>query len=177
MLGPCWRFFRSWARLGRIFRVLLRLLALLVAFLAFWNALGTILEPPGLHFHGSWDLHAHIFLSFFAGCACLRTCVKTSQKLYPPPRQREVNDFRTCTYRQHKIASRAFRMRLLTNIVPQACFGSPQACFWRGLGASWVCLRRNLDALGELESLGCLCAVSWPPFGCFLGALGRIWAL
>ena len=62
--------------------------------------------------------------------------------------------------------------------MPQACFGSPQARFWRGLGASWACLRRNLDALGELlDSLGCLCAVSWPPFGCFLGALGRIWAL
>ena len=62
--------------------------------------------------------------------------------------------------------------------MPQACFGSPQARFWKGLGASWACLRRNLDALGELlDSLGCLCAVSWPPFGCFLGALGRIWAL
>ena len=62
--------------------------------------------------------------------------------------------------------------------MPQACFGSPQARFWRGLGASWACLRRNLDALGELlDFLGCLCAVSWPPFGCFLGALGRIWAL
>ena len=69
-------------------------------------------------------------------------------------------------------------MKLRTNIMPQACFGSPQACFWRGLGASWACLRRNLGALGELlDSLGCLCAVSWPPFGCFLGALGRIWAL
>ena len=62
--------------------------------------------------------------------------------------------------------------------MPQTCFGSPQGRFWRGLGASWACLRRNLDALGELlDSLGCLCAVSWPPFGCFLGALGRIWAL
>ena len=62
--------------------------------------------------------------------------------------------------------------------MPQACFGSPQARFWRGLGASWACLRRNLNALGELlDSLGGLCAVSWPPFGCFLGALGRIWAL
>ena len=62
--------------------------------------------------------------------------------------------------------------------MPQACFGSPQARFWKGLGASWACLRRNLDALGKLlDSLGCLCAVSWPPFGCFLGALGRIWAL
>ena len=69
-------------------------------------------------------------------------------------------------------------MKLRTNIMPQACFGSPQARFWRGLGGSWACLRRNLDALGELlDSLGCLCAVSWPPFGCFLGALGRIWAL
>ena len=69
-------------------------------------------------------------------------------------------------------------MKLRTYIMPQACFGSPQARFWRGLGASWACLRRNLDALGELlDSLGCLCAVSWPPFGCFLGALGRIWAL
>ena len=69
MLGPCWHFFRSWARLGRIFRVLLRVLAFLVAFLAFWSALGTILEPPGLHFHGSWDLHTYIFLGFFAGLA------------------------------------------------------------------------------------------------------------
>ena len=69
-------------------------------------------------------------------------------------------------------------MKLRTNIMPQACFGSPQARLWRGLRASWACLRRNLDALGELlDSLGCLCAVSWPPFGCFLGALGRIWAL
>ena len=69
-------------------------------------------------------------------------------------------------------------MKLRTNIMPQDCFGSPQARFRRGLGASWACLRRSLDALGELlESLGCLCAVSWPPFGCFLGALGRIWAL
>ena len=69
-------------------------------------------------------------------------------------------------------------MKLRTNIMPQACFGGPQARFWKGLGASWVCLRRNLDALGQLlGSLGCLCAVSWPPFGCFLGALGRIWAL
>ena len=69
MLGLCWHFFRSWARLGRIFRVLLRALALLVVFFAFWSALGTILEPPGLHFHGSWDLHTHIFLGFFAGLA------------------------------------------------------------------------------------------------------------
>ena len=62
--------------------------------------------------------------------------------------------------------------------MPQACFGSSQVRFWRGLGASWACLRRNLDALGELlDSLEGLCAVSWPPFGCFLGALGRIWAL
>ena len=69
-------------------------------------------------------------------------------------------------------------MKLRTSIMPQACFGSPQARFWRGLEACWACLRRNLDALGELlDSLGCLCAVSWPPFGCFLGALGRIWAL
>ena len=69
-------------------------------------------------------------------------------------------------------------MKLLTNIVPQACFHSPQACFWRGLGASWASLGRNLDALGELlGSLGCLFAASWAPFGCFLGALGRIWAL
>ena len=36
----------------------------------------------------------------------------------------------------------------------------------------------HLDALGKLlDSLECLCAVSWTPFGCFLGALGRIWAL
>ena len=97
MLGPCWRFFRSWARLGRIFRVLLRVLAFLIAFLAFWNALGTILEPPGLHFHGSWDLQDHIFLGFFAGFACLRKCAKTSQKLCPPPRQREFHDFSTRT--------------------------------------------------------------------------------
>ena len=69
-------------------------------------------------------------------------------------------------------------MKLRANIMPQTCFGSPQARFWKGLGASWACLRRNLDALGELlDSLGCLCAVSWPPFGCFLDALGRIWAL
>ena len=69
-------------------------------------------------------------------------------------------------------------MKLLTNIVPQACFSSPQACFWRGLGASWASLRRNLDTLGELlGSLGCLFAASWAPFGCFLGALGHIWAL
>ena len=69
-------------------------------------------------------------------------------------------------------------MKLRTNIMPQACFGSPQARFWRDLGASWACLRRNLDALRELlDFLGCLCAVSWPPFGCFLAALGRIWAL
>ena len=69
-------------------------------------------------------------------------------------------------------------MKLLANIVPQACFSSPQACFWRGLGASWASLGRNLDALGELlGSLGCLFAASWAPFGCFLGALGRIWAL
>ena len=62
--------------------------------------------------------------------------------------------------------------------MPQACFGSPQARFWRGLGASRACLRRNLAALGDLlGSLGCLCAASWSPFGCFLGALGRIWAL
>ena len=69
-------------------------------------------------------------------------------------------------------------MRLLTNIVPQTCFGSPQACFWKGLGASWARLGRNLDALVELlGSHGCLFAASWAPFGCFLGALGRIWAL
>ena len=97
MLALCWYILR-------IFRVLLRVLALLVAYFAFWNALGTILEPSGLHFHGTWDLHAHIFVGFCSGCACLRTCVKTSQKLYPPPRQREVNDFRTCTYSQQKIA-------------------------------------------------------------------------
>ena len=66
-------------------------------------------------------------------------------------------------------------MKLRTNIMPQACFGSLQARFWKGLGASWACLRRNLDALGELlDSLGCLCAVSWPPFGCFLGPLRSI---
>ena len=69
-------------------------------------------------------------------------------------------------------------MKLRTNIMPQACFGSPQARFWKGLGASWACLRRNLAALGGLlGSPGCLCAASWSPFGCFLGALGRIWAL
>ena len=62
--------------------------------------------------------------------------------------------------------------------MPQACFGSPQARFWRGLGASWACLRRNLDALGELlGSLGRLFAAFWTPFKRFLDALGRLWAL
>ena len=62
-------------------------------------------------------------------------------------------------------------MKLRTNIMPQACFGSPQARFWKGLGASWACLRRNFAALGDL--LGCLLI----SFGVLLGALGRIWAL
>ena len=68
-------------------------------------------------------------------------------------------------------------MKLLTNIVPQLCFGSPQARFgavWGPLG-SWACLGHNLDGLGKLlGSLGCLFAAFWAPFGRFLGAFGRI---
>ena len=54
--GLIWLVFRSWALLGCILRVLLRLLSLLLVFFGFWSALGSILEPPGLNFHGFWDL-------------------------------------------------------------------------------------------------------------------------
>ena len=100
--------FRSWALLGRILRLLLRLLLRLAGFCASWSAPGSILEGPGLDFRGFWELQDHFFRSSFAGFACLRKCIKTSQKLYSPPRQREFNDFNTCTQRQQKIASRAF---------------------------------------------------------------------
>ena len=69
-------------------------------------------------------------------------------------------------------------MKLRTNIMPQACFGSPQARFWRGLGGllglSSAQLGRSWGPFG----------LSWVPLRCLLvsfwvllGALGRIWAL
>ncbi len=65
--------FRSWARFGRILRLLLRLLSLLAGFCASWDAPGSILEGiswtllgaswlpnavqegPGLDFGGFWE--------------------------------------------------------------------------------------------------------------------------
>ena len=85
-------------------------------------------------------------------------------------------------------------MKLRTNIMPQACFGSPQARFWRGLGVLgpvfgatwpllgtfWALLGASALSLGlllgasrcswpHLGSLGCLCAR-------FLKGLGRLLA-
>ena len=64
MLGPCWHIFRSWVRLERFFRVLLRLSCLLVVFFAFWRAPGSILEASGSFRRGFWSLRALIFRGF-----------------------------------------------------------------------------------------------------------------
>ena len=47
MLAPCWHFLRSWALLGRILRLMLRLLSLLAGFGASWGAPGSNLEGFG----------------------------------------------------------------------------------------------------------------------------------
>ena len=167
MLAPCWHFLRSWALLGRILRLMLRLLLLLAGFCASWNAPGSILEgfgwvlePPGACF--SRFLRAYV-LALSERSDCDKTTV--------------LLDWNTCRKQRaqreksQKIALGAFRTKLSVTVVPKTRLGPHQARFWRRLGPSRACLGRVWGALGQV--LGAL--------GRLLGALGRLlaasWAL
>ena len=67
---PCWAYvggiFRSWALLGRLLRLQLRLLSLLVRFCASWGAPGSISGGFGASRAWFWRSKTNIFRSFFA---------------------------------------------------------------------------------------------------------------
>ena len=70
MLALCWLTFRSWARLGRFFRVWLSSVAACGSFGASWRAPGSIFEGPGA-LHGGFAAHMALFFEVFC---CMRAC-------------------------------------------------------------------------------------------------------
>ena len=70
MLALCWLTFRSWARLGRFFRVFVAFCCRLAAFGASWRAPGSIFEGLGA-LQGGFAAYMALF---FEVLCCMRAC-------------------------------------------------------------------------------------------------------
>ena len=137
MLGHVGTIFRSWALLGRILQLLLRLLSLLAGFGGPRDAPGSILEGPGRVRGRFGRPYGLIFRCFFA--PAILQCETSPKGVSYWKNQYETRFFTYRAQRAHikkrcKIVSKAFRAALPQKSMLKTCLGARPPRFWRGLG-------------------------------------------
>ena len=154
MLGHVGTIFRSWALLGRILHLLVRLLSLLAGFGGPRDAPGSILEGPGRVRGRFWRPEGLVFRCFLA--PAILQCEISPEGVSYWKNQYETRFF---TYRMQcahikkrcKIVSKAFRAALPQKSMLKTCLRTRPPRFWRGpghflpgfwalLGVSWLSL-------------------------------------
>ena len=163
--------FRSWALLGRILRLLLRLFSLLAGFCASWGAPASILEGSGTLWGGFWRPQGRI-------CRCFLVHTRLQCVNSPTAISYWKNQYET--HVGHPACDAKIKQNSILEPVKQSC---PQRSCYK-----LVLELAGLGFGGDRASLGCLLGVTWPAFagsgapfglswaalGQFLGALGRL---
>ena len=194
LLGPCWHFFRSWARLKRIFRVLLRLLALSDVFFAFLNAPTTIFKRSGLDFRG-FGASKTMFFSCF--CVLARLRCPTAANVTKPQfdwvgthfasNTNDATDGKKSLQKPFEWSCPHQRRHKIALVPPKLVFGGIWKSLGPVLGATWTLLGSFWPLLGAFSlPLGHLLGASWVlvvasglsymPLGWILGGLGCLLA-
>ena len=150
--GPVGTIFRSWALLGRCWRLLLRLLSLLAGFSASWCAPGSIFESFGRSEDGFGSPMALFFEVFTCTGACTARHARCAQNTIKTDAKR-ISAIQRATQKTSKV-------RLETRSDRALC--KDHAKNWSSGSPGLV-----------LEGSGSLLGSSWAPLGWLLAALGR----
>ena len=194
MLGPCWHFFRSWARLWRIFRVLLRLLALPAVFFAVFERSNSDFEALWARFSRFWSLQNHVFPRFFvlARLRCPNAFNVTKPQFYWvgthfASNTNDATDDEKSLQKPFEWSCPHQRRHKIALVPPKLVFGGIWKSLGPVLGATWTLLGSFWPLLGAFSlPLGHILGASWVlvvasglsymPLGWILGGLGCLLA-